>query len=122
MQGQKGVVRSVPLVVIFSIISCGIYFYYWVYMTSDELKRFTGNESINPTTDLLLCIFTCGIYTIYWFYKYSKIVYEAQVAAGLPNPSDNTVLNTVLAIFLLVASVAILQSSLNELWGHVEAN
>lgn len=118
----KGTTRSVPVVIILSLVTCGIYYWYWLYITAAEVKNYTNDPSINPGVELLLCIVTCGIYTIYWYYKYSKKVYEAQIAAGIPGATDNTVLNTVLALFFPPVSMGILQSSLNELWGHGEAN
>ena len=118
----KGTARSVPVVILLSIITCGIYNLYWLYITASEVKNYTNDPAINPGVELLLCIVTCGIYTIYWYYKYSKKVYEAQVASGVPNATDNTVLNTILALFFYPAAQGILQSSLNDLWGHGEAN
>jgi len=61
----KGQVRSPALVIILSIVTCGIYAWYWIYKMSEELQRATGKSTISPGVELLLCIVTCGIYPIY---------------------------------------------------------
>ncbi len=112
---EKGIVRSPVLVVVFSVISCGIYFFYWMYTTANELKIYTGRMDINPGVDLILSIL-CAPYIIYWFYKYSKIVYEEQVKITQIT-TDNSLINTILSIFGFgVISAAIMQSDLNNLW------
>ena len=63
--------RSIPMVIILSLVTCGIYSLVWLYQTSQEVSNTVG-DSDSPGVELLLCIVTCGIYTIYWWYKYSK--------------------------------------------------
>lgn len=111
---------SIPLLIILSIVTCGIYYLYWMYKTANDLKTVTGDPTINPGVDILLSLITCGIYSAYWHYKYAKIVYQLQINYGVPNPQDNAVLNVVLSIFSggIIAG-AILQTSLNELWRYV---
>ncbi len=112
----KGQVRSPALVIILSIVTCGIYAWYWIYKMSEELQRATGKSTISPGVELLLCIVTCGIYLIYWFYKYGKMITEAQEQAGL-NAEDNAVLYLLLAIFGLgVVNMALMQSAVNKIW------
>jgi len=55
----KGQVRSPALVIILSIVTCGIYAWYWIYKMSEELQRATGKSTISPGVELLLCIVTC---------------------------------------------------------------
>lgn len=110
-----GIVRSPILVLVFSILSCGIYFIYWLYITANELKIYSGRADINPGLDTIISIF-CFPYIIYWFYKYSKIVYEEQInSTGFA--TDNSLINTILsALGLSVVSAVIMQSDLNSLW------
>ena len=60
---QKGTVRSIPMLVVLSIVTCGIYYFYWIYKTTDEIKNFMERDDINTTLELILSIVTCGIYT-----------------------------------------------------------
>lgn len=117
---QKGTVRSIPMLVILIIVTCGIYHIYWLYKTTDEIKNFMESEDINPTLELILSIVTCGIYTYYWYYKYGKIVYlEMTKKVGLDNTEDNTVLLIVLNLFMFIIPPAILQDKLNTIWNSI---
>ena len=51
--------RSPAMVIVLYFITCGIYFYYWVYQVSKETKEFLGDDSINPGMEVLLSFVTC---------------------------------------------------------------
>ncbi|MEI0566012.1 DUF4234 domain-containing protein [Brachyspira pulli] len=117
---QKGTVRSIPMLVVLSIVTCGIYYFYWIYKTTDEIKNFMERDDINTTLELILSIVTCGIYTYYWYYKYGKIVYlEMTKKAGLDSTEDSTILLVILNLFMYVVSSAILQDKLNAIWNSI---
>lgn len=62
-------VRSIPMAIILSIITCGIYGIYWMYCLVNDLNTASGRE--NDTSGgmvILFSIITCGIYGIYWYY------------------------------------------------------
>ena len=116
----KGTVRSVPMLVLLSIVTCGIYYLYWIYKTTDEIKNFMGREDINPALELILVLVTCNIYSLYWYYKYGKIVYlEMTKKAGLDSTEDSTILLVILNLFMYVVSSAILQDKLNAIWNSI---
>ena len=73
---EKGSVRNPIQVILLSIVTCGIYYYYWLYLTTKEIKAATNNESLDPMKTILFTIITCGIYSIYWYYKISPIVFK----------------------------------------------
>ncbi|MCX8129592.1 MAG: DUF4234 domain-containing protein [Clostridia bacterium] len=111
----KGKTRSAGEVIVFSIITCGIYFLYWIYSFATEMKTYMNDNASNPGVELALCIF-CYPYQYYWFYRYGKTITEAQKRAGL-QPEDNSVLYLILAIFGLgIVNAAIMQSSVNKIW------
>ena len=84
----------------------------WMYQLSDDVSRFTGDRSTTPGTEILLTIITCGIYGLYWIYKYSKKMWEISINVGVPYPSDNSIINLVVAIFgLSLVSMGIMQIS-----------
>lgn len=56
-------VRSPAAVIIFSIITFGIYYLYWVYQVGREMKEYNGS-GIGPVANLLIAIIF-GI--ILWF-------------------------------------------------------
>jgi hypothetical protein len=115
---MKGTVRSPVMVVVLGLITCGIYMFYWIYKTSEEVQAYLGsNDSeMSPAVELLLCFVTCGLYYIYWIYKYSKLIYDAETRAKIP-ADDKAVLNLVLALVgLSIVSTILMQSELNKVW------
>jgi len=115
---MRGVVREPALVVIFGILSCGIYTFYWLYKVSEEVQTELGTlgQETSPGMELLFSIISCGLYSIYWIYKYSKLIFEAQQRVNIPG-DDNAVLNLILCfVGLSFVSLAIIQSSLNKVW------
>ena len=119
----KGTVRSVPMLVVLSIVTCGIYYLYWIYKTTDEIKNFMGREDINPALELILVLVTCNIYSLYWYYKYGKIVYlEMTSKVGMDNSEDSTVLLVILGLLVYVVAGAIMQDKLNAIWNSIDDN
>lgn len=117
---KKGTVRSVPMLVLLSIVTCGIYYLYWIYKTTDEIKNFMEREDINPALELILVLVTCNIYSLYWYYKYGKIVYlEMTAKVGMDNSEDSTTLLVILGLLVYVAAGAIMQDKLNSIWNKL---
>lgn len=112
---QKGNIKSPAAVIIFSIITCGIYTLIWIYNTAKEIKLFSEKQDINPGLELLLCIL-CFPYMIYWSYKYGQLINEAEKKVKIEK-QDNSILYLILAILgFFIVDMAIMQSSLNEIW------
>lgn len=113
---QRGEVRSPVAVLLFSIITCGIYNLYWIYKVSQETQNYSGKQTLTPAVELLLCMFTFGIYYIYWNYKYGKLIADCHKQAGL-RAEDNSILYLILVILGLgLVNSLIMQSSLNKVW------
>ena len=62
--------RSIPLCIIFSLITCGIYGIYWMIKLNDEVNIVSGEpQATSGGIVFLLTVVTCGIYGLYWLYK-----------------------------------------------------
>ena len=101
--------RNILAVILFSIITCGIYQIYWFYVTAEGLNSEEPNE---PLTNYILAIIfgvlTCGIYSIYWLYKFFK---KLDSVLG----EDNFILNFLLSILCTpLIGAAIAQDSINK--------
>lgn len=108
--------REPVMVLIFSLLTCGIYMFYWWYTVGTEIKNALNREDINPSLDIILSLVTCGLYTLYLFYKYPKLMTEMQERVGMPR-NDVSTTSLILAIFGLgIVSVLIIQSELNNIW------
>lgn len=68
--------RNPVLVIVFSIITAGIYSIYWLVSTTNELRRLTSTAP-NPWSLLLLLIPLVNIFVGFWYYwKYSAAIGE----------------------------------------------
>ena len=115
-------IRNPVLVLILSIVTCGIYELVIIYQISDEVRQYTGDQSISPGLELLLKIITCNLYLFYWCYKYSKHIYDMQLRAGVNMPNDVSTVALILPIFgLSVVSLLLMQSELNRVWEKLSA-
>lgn len=73
--------RSIPLCIILSLVTCGIYGLYWLVCLANDINTASGRD--NDTSGgmvLLLSIITCNIYGLYWMYKAGEKVDEARAA------------------------------------------
>ncbi|WP_295160370.1 DUF4234 domain-containing protein [uncultured Brachyspira sp.] len=114
---KKGTIKNPIQVVLLSIVTCGIYYYYWLYLTTKEIKEFTENEALDPLKTVLFTIVTCGIFGIYWYYKMSPVVFKElpeKVGAKVEEDKIKTVF--ILSIFIQVVSCYLMQTKLNEIW------
>ena len=108
--------RNIGMCIVLSLITCGIYGYYWFYsMTKDAVSSNNRVYNTDPGTALLLNIFTCGIYGIYWNYQMGKALDDIKASRGMM-PADRSLIYLILSIFGLgIVSWILIQSELNEL-------
>ena len=107
--------KNIAVSIILSFITCGIYFYVWMYDITESANVVSNKSEITPGMAILLSIVTCGIYAIYWNYKMGKQIYEARLNRGM-NASDNSILYLILSILgWSIINVALMQSDLNEM-------
>ena len=100
---KKGTVRTIPIMLLLNIATCGWYYIYWIYQTSSEIKHFTEREDLNPALEVILGIVTGGLYFKYWYYKYGKIVYkEMPLKVGMNNTEDKTMVLVLIDITVAV--------------------
>jgi len=110
-------VKNPVLVLILSLVTCGIYPMIFVYQTSEELKKLTGDQNINPVLELILSLVTCGIYFIYWCYKYSKMIFDVQHKNNVSAPNDVSLIAIILTVLgLSCVSLMLMQTELNKVW------
>ncbi len=102
--------RNIGISILLSIVTCGVYAYYWMYKMTQEITQY-NNEDANPGIELVLSLFTCGIYFIYWNYKMGKRIAQAKLSS-----SDDSILYLLLSIFGLgIVSLAIMQNNMNNM-------
>ena len=103
--------RSIPIAIILSFVTCGIYMLYWIYRLNDEINELAQDETApGGGLVIILTVLTCGIYGLYWYYRMGeKCDYIAQTH------TSNNVLYLVLGIFGLgIVSIALMQDTVNR--------
>ncbi len=115
--------RSIATAIILSIVTCGIYEYYWLYCIVKDANELSREQNqfeglTDPGMVILLSLVTCGIYLIYYMYKVSKQLSNLRFANGY-KVEDNSIICLVLSIFgLAMVSVAIIQNTINDAVKH----
>ena len=105
--------RNIVAYVLLTIITCGFFAIYWMYVICTDLYNLNGQPS-NAGLDIILSIVTCGIYFIYLQYKWGKMIDSARRRYDLI-PRDDSLLYVLLAILgLSIVNYCIIQSQLND--------
>ena len=106
--------RSVPLCVILSIVTGGIYMLYWYVCVTNETDAVTGEPGPGGGVSLLLNIVTCGIYGLYWGWKMGDKLDASRARNGVV-PGSFSILFLLLNLFgLTIVTLAIVQNELNR--------
>ncbi|MCR4589927.1 MAG: DUF4234 domain-containing protein [Lachnospiraceae bacterium] len=111
----RGTSRNIVVCIILSIITCGIYCIYWMYVLNEEINSLSGEENATGGGMVILfSIITCGIYTLYWYYKMGERVDGMKANMGTPSSSSH-ILYLVLGIFGLgIVNYVLMQDTINK--------
>jgi hypothetical protein len=119
---RLGTTRNPAVTLVLILLTCGLYYLYFIYIVSEETQEFLGERDTSPGVEVLLSLLTCGLYNIYWDYKMGKRIAVMHVAVGLP-PTDNAVLYLILDLVgfggfgsLGLINPILQQDSLNRVW------
>ena len=105
--------RSIVSVILFSIITCGIYGLYWMYQVAKELQLATGKSQFSPAIILVLGLFVSPVGFVLLAMECNDRLNDIRAAKGMP-PADNMVLWVVLGILLPIVQVALIQNEINQ--------
>ena len=100
--------RSVPMCVILSIVTCGIYGLYWYVCLTNEVDAVTQEPGPGGGMSLLLSIVT------YWGWKMGDKLDASRARNGVV-PGSFPILFLLLNLFgLTIVTLAIMQSEVNH--------
>ena len=108
--------RNVALCVIFTIITCGIYGFYWMAQINN-----CANELADPPKKtgggvaVLLTIVTLGIYGFYWAYKMGGLLDAALAKRSMPTQNRSVVYLILAVIQLGFVGWILMQSTINSM-------
>ncbi len=89
--------RNAIVSILLSFVTCGIYAFYVMYATTDELKQTTRDDSLNPMMDVLLALVTCGLWMYFVMYRNAQKTHQALVQLQ-PQREDRSQLILILAV------------------------
>ena len=106
--------KNIAVMLILTIITCGIYSLVWIYQITEDVNRLNEDNNMSGGLTILLTIITCGIYLIYWGYDMGRKLYNSGQKYNI-NISDNSILYLLLPIFKLnIINLVLIQSDLNK--------
>ena len=112
--------RSIPLAIVLSFITVGLYALYWVYTLTEEAHAAAGERTTaSGGMVILFSLITCGIYSLYWLYKMGETIIMAKQKRGMAVDTNLPIIYLVLALFGFgIISYALMQSALNDIIDH----
>lgn len=114
--------RNVAIYVILTIVTCGIFGFYWMMVLNDDVLAAEGGPGTGGGTVVILTLVTCGIYGIYWAYQLGQRIDRINARYG--RYTDNSgllyLLLDVLGLSIVVYAVA--QNELNQYYTGFYAN
>ncbi len=109
--------RSIPLYIILTIITCGLFGIYWLIVMADDMNAL-ANDGDNTSGALvfLLTLITCGIYGWFWVYK------QGQRIDRLNGAQANTGIIYIIlnVVGLSIVTYALIQNELNKRAAGIE--
>jgi hypothetical protein len=96
--------RNPLLVILWMLISCGFYGFYYEYATTQEVTAATGRTDVNATTELLLNLITCGLFGMYAQYRNQQLVDQWFTSRGIQHDTKAQTVG-LLNLLTLVAGV-----------------
>ena len=107
--------RSIPMVVILELVTCGIYGLYWVYDTLNSMEEVTGREgSISSVLVLILCLFFPSVGFLLYGMCADEQINTIKGMRGITQV-DNKVMYMLLGFFIPIVLMPIVQDELNRL-------
>lgn len=96
--------RNFWMVLLLSVITCGIYGFYYIYTMTRDLNQIIGEQKFDPALAVLLSIVTCGIFTYIWYYQYGNNIQEVAQANQIKVYENGTsyLLWMILGSFIIV--------------------
>lgn len=109
--------RDIIVCLILSVVTCGIYGWYWMYCVTEEIGEASGDKSISGGMAVFLTLVSCTFFGIYWAYKMGELLEKAKFERGESvTSSDLPILYLILQIIeLLFVNLALMQNELNKL-------
>jgi uncharacterized protein DUF4234 len=109
-RGPIGQVRDAGQQALLSLVTCGIYYYYWIYLTGEELKEH-NREGLGGVAALLLSLVVVGPFIV-----------ASEVEKTYKQDGREAPVTAITALWLLLPLAGVyiyvnkMQTALNDYW------
>lgn len=100
--------RNIVMMVLLSILTCGLYGYWFVYTMSSDVNVMCdgdGEKTEGLLMFILLSVVTCGLYAYYWYYKLGNRLQANAPKYGLTFTENGTTVLMWCVLGLLVCGL-----------------
>ncbi len=117
IEGQSYLKREPLGVLGLTVITLGVYFFYWYWKINDELRRYTRDDSIDPTRSLMAMLFGWLIIVppFIAMYNTAKHVQDVEQRLGL-QPQLEPALTIALLLVVAIGNTVYIQEHQNRIW------
>lgn len=119
INGQSFLKRQPLGVLGLSIITLGIYGFYWYYKVNQEIQRYTGDQTISPSRSLLAVIpgFLLIVPPFLAYYNTASHVSQMERSRGIASEISPALVVALMLIGMLGIVVGVyVQEHLNRVW------
>ena len=106
--------RNIVTVIIFSLITCGIYGLYWLWVTNEALVAEGGHCTVPSIGLLLLALFVGPVGYLLFAMDADANINEAKAKMGIPT-TDNKALWMILGFIFPIVAIALIQYEINKI-------
>ncbi len=110
---RPGKVREPIMTLILTILTCWIYYLYWMIVTCEDINKGLGEKRFNWVVEFVLGFLTCGVWFLVWEWRSAEAIVEIEQRWGL-QPQMEPVLLFITNFFGL--GPLFYQRSMNHAW------
>lgn len=104
--------KDIAACIVLSIITCSIYYFYWVFTIMRKIKILNHEMDISVSLELL-CFIIVPFYNWYWYYTRAYQLSEGAEKNGYSVENYNVLFLVLSIVGLSIINVAVMQSKLN---------
>jgi hypothetical protein len=114
-------IRSPLVVVLLSIVTLGLYFYYWFYKVNKEAATISRDRQARPFVSFLALSLGSFLLIPFLWTLWTTAARVGRATNSPPSTSDNFLISVLLSPFVLIVYAVWIQGKLNSFGRGVQA-